>query len=128
MPSAPGSGRGQPAFDAPAQEVLGQIRGQHRFAGPLPGYEPAPLTAEEQAEAKRIADEAARDALICRFCASVHVKPNTPSCPRLASFELDGDGNVKAGTFWPGDKWKRGRVVPAEDLYEEAGDDGAAAR
>lgn len=48
--------------------------------------------------------------------------PGTAACPRLASFEIDGDGKVKAGTFWPGLKWAKGRVEFVEDLME-AGDD-----
>lgn len=34
-------------------------------------------------------------------CASFHPGASTPACPRLATFELNGDGKVIKGSFWP---------------------------
>ena len=42
-----------------------------------------------------------------------------PRVPRLATFELDGDGKVIKGSFWPGLNWAKGRVILAEDAAEE---------
>jgi hypothetical protein len=78
------------------------------------------LSPQERAEA----EQAER----CVYCAGIHAGMSTPACPRLASFELDGDGKVKAGTFWAGLEWAKGRVVLAEDAAgdgtEEEGSDG----
>lgn len=117
--TTPGHGRGAPPFEAQAQDAIAAARGeQQRQRGYVP--EPQPLTEDE----KTAAAEIARQALWCRLCACVHPLPNTAACPRLASFELDGDSHVKAGTFWPGLKWARGRATPIEDLHEKEDGDG----
>lgn len=108
-------GGGQvPPLENVAESTLARMRGQLE-----PQRYPPPLSPEERADA----EEAARANRFCKFCAGLHAMPSGPSCPRLASFELDGDGEVKAGTFWKGTSWAEGRVVLAEDATEE-GDDG----
>ena len=114
-PVQPGSRTG-PALEQAAQDTLAATRPRPRFTAP-PGYEPVPLSAEERAEAQQ--DTAGR---VCGLCAGYHHMPSTAACPRLASFELDGDGKLKSGTFWPGTKWAKGRVVFYEDTKED--DDG----
>ena len=111
--TTPRQSAGAPPFEDAAQDVLSSLRPRQRYAPP-----PQPLTEAEKAEAAK-AEQAAQ---VCRFCIGYHPLPNTPGCPRIATFELDGDGNVKAATFFPGRKWAQGRVVFLEDLKEEDGD------
>jgi len=84
-----------------------------------PPYEPPlaepPLTDKERAEAEKAK-------VACQFCLGYHALPNSPGCPRLASFELDGDGKVKSGTFFEGKGWAKGRVVLVEDVHEDPGE------
>lgn len=131
-PGVPSAGRGQPAFDSIAAEAIAAARGHPRsFTSPYGGqppdwdtaaaYERAELSEEERAEAARAKEQAA---LVCRLCGTVHVLPNAPACPRLLSFELAGDGSVKAGTFRTDRKWIGGIAVPAADMYEKEGGDG----
>ena len=55
------------------------------------------LTAEERKEAL----EAVDGKETCLFCGALHHGASTPACPRLATFELNGDGQVVKGSFWP---------------------------
>src|ERR1017187_133236 len=100
----PQQGRAGPAFEQLAQEVIAGVRPRPRYLPPeLP---PSP---QDRAEAEKVKREKDRR---CRLCLGYPVLSETspPGCPRLASFELGADGRVKAGTFWPGTKWKKGRV------------------
>lgn len=104
--------------EAAQQSIAAARQQQPRFP---PGYEPFPLSPEEKAEA---ANEPA--ALVaCGLCAGYHHMPGTAACPRLASFELDGDGKLKSGTYWPGRKWAKGHVVFVADTKEKEGGDGS---
>ncbi|MGC1584079.1 MAG: hypothetical protein WA766_21535 [Candidatus Acidiferrales bacterium] len=103
-------------FEDEAQKAITAVR-QQRPHFP-PGYEPAALTAADRAEAEK----AKNDSKLCGLCAGVHALPSSAACPRLVSFELNGDGSIKSGTFRTDTKWQS-RVVLAEDLAEE-GDDG----
>lgn len=103
-------GAGRPTFDQQAHLSLGAIR-ERLDPRMLTRPPEARLTATEQAQAQQ--------AQHCQYCAGIHAGISTPACPRLASFELDGDGKVKAGTFWPGTDWAHGRVVFAEDAHED---------
>ena len=111
-PVQPGSRTG-PALEQAAQDTLAATRPRPRFTAP-PGYEPVPLSAEERAEAQQDTD-----GRVCGLCAGYHHMPSTAACPRLASFDLDGEGKLKSGTFWPGTKWAKGRVVFKEDTLED---------
>ena len=113
----PQQGRGAPPLEHIAQEVLGEVAGRQRRAQLPPAA--VPLSEAEKAEADKVAD--AKN--LCSFCLGLHPLPNSPGCPRLASFELDGDGKVKAGTFFPGRRWSKGRVVLFEDTKEDDDDD-----
>lgn len=113
--TTPRQSQGAPPFDALAQDVIAAARGERPQPYiPPPQAEP-PLTEQERAEA----DKAAKAALVCRFCLGFHALPNSPGCPRLSSFEIDGDGRVKAGTFFEGKAWAKGRVVFFEDTKED---------
>jgi hypothetical protein len=116
MPVTPsGPSRAGPMLENAAQDSIAAARGQVRYARPE-GYEAFPLSPAEKAEAQKA--EAQHDP-VCGLCGGYHYAPSTAACPRLASFELDGDGKLKSGTFWPGDKWAKGRVVFKDDTLEE---------
>ena len=100
-----------------AQAAIAAARGQRPHIPP--GYERAQLTDEERAEAAK----AKNDSKLCGLCAGVHALPSSAACPRLVSFELNGDGSIKSGTFRTDSKWQS-RVVLAEDLAEEGDGDG----
>lgn len=108
-------GGGQPPFDSAAQATIAAARA--RMSPPRPQV----LSAEDRAEAEAAAKEAEA---ICRLCLGLHVHPNTPGCPRLASGKIDGDGKVVEFTFWPGLDWAKGRVILAEDIHEEDAESG----
>lgn len=89
--------------------------GQRSF----PQAPPQKLTAEQQAEALDIISKGAG----CRCCAGIH-PGDEMACPRLASFELDGDGNIRAGSYFADGSWDRSSVVFATDAAEEGATDG----
>ena len=111
-------GRGAPPLDYAAQSAIGSVRPQ---ANPwLRGQPPRPsLSEEERAEAQKSSE-------VCRFCIGIHKMANGPGCPRLATFKLNNDGEVVEGTFWPGKKWAKGRVVFVADAHEEDDADAAS--
>lgn len=80
------------------------------------------LSAAERAAAAEIASQPGG---VCRLCGCLHAAEES-GCPRLASFELDNDGKVRAGTFWPPGTWEDPeRIIWADDareLPEEAPD------
>jgi hypothetical protein len=118
----PGAGGGfaRPPLENAASSVLAAARGR---MGPRHAYPTAPppqkLTPEQQAEALDIISKGAG----CRCCAGIH-PGDEMACPRLASFELDGDGNVRAGSYFPDGQWDRSSVVFATDAAEEGSTDG----
>ena len=89
VPTSPGI----PTFEHVAQQAIHAARARvEAFTRPRP-----PLTPEEREDALKRADEGET----CRFCAGFHHGASTPACPRLATFELNGDGAVIKGSFWP---------------------------
>jgi hypothetical protein len=130
VPTSPGT----PIFDQVAQSAIAQARARvEGFTRPRP-----PLTPEQRQEALEAAEEGAA----CRFCAGLHAGASTPACPRLATFELNGDGAVIKGSFWPEgisdaaveldgegavravtfhkhDEWDTSQIVRAADAAEE---------
>lgn len=113
----PGQGRGAPSLEQPAQDTLAAVRGQQRYQGAaavLPPEAP-PMTEEERG----LAEEAAReDARTCKYCVAVHKYPTSVGCPRIASAELDAEGQIRKVTFWADPDWTR-HVIFAEDLEPE---------
>jgi hypothetical protein len=119
--TSPRQSQGPPPFENAAQEVLQAAQGhQRRYAPPA-----IPLTAGEKAIAGSVTEAKCRQcglvhrADLCCLCGCVHALPGTPSCPRLASFELDPEGRVRSGTLRLDARWMKGRVVPFGDLHEE---------
>lgn len=141
VPTSPGF----PPLEGPARDALRMARERlEAFPGRRPRFPPMPR--EEREEALKDAAQTA-----CLFCSSFHPGASTPACPRLATFELNGDGKVIKGSFWP-DKtseaaietnaegkvvavtwhehrgWDDSKVVPVADVAEdepEGEDDGA---
>ena len=133
VPTSPGI----PPFEHAAQQAIHAARMRvESFTRPRPI-----LTPEEREDALKRADEGET----CRFCAAFHAGASTPACPRLATFELNGDGQVIKGSFWPEgvsdaaveldgegkvravtfhkhDEWDTSQIVRAADAAEEDGD------
>ena len=87
VPTSPGI----PPCEQAAQSAIAAARMRvEGFSRPRPV-----LTPEEREEALKRADET------CRYCAAFHPGASTPACPRLATFEVNGDGMVIKGSFWP---------------------------
>lgn len=144
IPGVPVSA-GYPPLEHAALDAISAARSRigALTRGALP-FPPPSLTAEEKESALKDAASAA-----CRFCASLHPGASTAACPRLATFKLNGDGQVVEGSFWPSgasdeeyvlngknevmrvtvrrrSDWDTSSVVAAADLAEEEdeGDDG----
>lgn len=140
VPASPGF----PPLEHAAQAALHAAQQRlDAFTGRRPAF---PMPREEREEALKDAAQSA-----CLFCASWHPGASTPACPRLATFELNGDGKVVKGSFWP-DKtseaaietnaegkvvavtwhehrgWDDSKVVPVADIAEDEpeGEDGGA--
>src|SRR5580693_6148014 len=93
VPTSPGF----PALDPVAQQAIrmAQSRLDVLTRGNLP-FPVKKLTDEEKAEALKTAKDEA-----CLLCGAFHPAPNTPACPRVATFKLNGDGKLVEGSFWP---------------------------
>jgi hypothetical protein len=109
-------GGGEQPFDRTGADVIGAMR--HHLGPPRP-Y--ARLTEEERTEAEAAAREEAK---VCRFCIAIHPLPNGPGCPRLLTFELDGDGRVVKGTYRTDDMAWQVRVILLEDAHEDGEEGG----
>jgi hypothetical protein len=90
-----------------------ESNGRHAAPQTFARAEPVRLTAEERQEALQTITEGGA----CRMCAGIHAGDEL-ACPRLASFDLDGDGKVTSGTFWPDGQWDRSQVISAADIAE----------
>jgi hypothetical protein len=139
---------GHPALDYTAQQAIHAARS--RVDALTRGQFPFPvkkLSEEEKEGALRSAKDD-----ICLLCGGIHPAPNTPACPRLATFKCNPDGRITEGTFWPdgiqeetvklngkgevvsttvrrSSNWDTSRTVFASELAEEedgAGDDASA--
>jgi hypothetical protein len=141
VPTSPGfpplEGVGQQAIRM-AQDRLGVLtRGQ--FPPPVKR-----LTEEEKEGVLKSAKDEA-----CYLCGALHAAPNTPACPRVATFKLNGDGVLIEGSFWPDSVtdsaiemngtgevitvthhrhvgWDTSRVMFISDAAEQGGEDEAA--
>jgi hypothetical protein len=97
-----------------AREVIGAARQRIQ-----PKQDPlAVFTRPERPELsdadRRDLTEAIKAGALCRACAGLHAGGEL-ACPRLAAFELDGDGKLRAGSFWQDGQWDTSRVVFAEE-------------
>lgn len=72
--------------------------------------QPKKLSEQERREAS----ESIQSGGACRCCAGLHAGDEL-ACPRLATFELDGDGHLKAGSYWPPGKWETTKTVVETD-------------
>lgn len=135
---------GFPPLERPARDAIGAARS--RIETLTRGAFPFPVKAlsdEERAEALKDAADSS-----CQLCGGIHPAPNTPACPRVATFECNPDGKIVRGTFWPSgatesvvktdaegkvvsavhtvrSEWDTSRVVFIADVAEEDnGDDG----
>jgi hypothetical protein len=93
VPTSPGF----PVLDPVAQQAIRMA--QSRLEALTHGNLPLPakkLTEDEKAEALKSAKDDA-----CYLCGALHAAPNTPACPRVATFKLNGDGKLVEGSFWP---------------------------
>lgn len=108
QPGVQPMGGARPPYDDAGARTLAMARQRTQPRPPVLG-----------AAERKQAGEAAAQQRHCVLCGGIHAMPSTAACPRLASFEFDGDGKVKSGTFWPGRKWAKGRVILAEDAQED---------
>src|SRR5262249_26448448 len=86
---------GFPPLEHTAQSAIAAARSRvDALTGRAPGF--PVLSPEERKEAL----EAAGNGGAGTFCASLHAGASTAACPRLATFELNGDGKVVKGSFF----------------------------
>lgn len=135
VPASPGF----PPLEHAAQSA---IRAAQDRLGVLTRGNPFPQLPKEERE--KALEEAGETA--CSFCASWHPGASTAACPRLATFELNGDGKVVKGSFWPSgvtdsaveldgdgkvravthhksDQWDTSLVLRVQDAAEEDGEE-----
>ena len=112
-----------------AREVIAQARQRVQPQKPLI---PAALLPKPERPELTDADRRALGELIaasgaCELCGGVHAGTEL-ACPRLASFELDGDRKVRAGTYWAPGSWQDDRWVAAEEASppDPAGEAGSS--
>lgn len=110
---------GEPGRHA-ASATLGAARakiGTPRPSGPRFPRQPRRLGAELR---QQIAEQFTEGAY-CQLCGGIHAGLSMPACPRVASFELDADGQLKSATFWPDGEYDASGVYAASDA--EAADE-----
>jgi hypothetical protein len=110
---------GEPGRHA-ASATLGAARakiGSPRPSGPRFPRQPRRLGAELR---QQIADQFTEGAY-CQLCGGIHAGLSMPACPRVASFELDADGQLKSAVFWPDGEYDASGTYAASDA-EEAGE------
>lgn len=138
---------GLPPLERTAQSAIAAARSRlDVLTGKAPQF--PKLSEEERKEALKAAEAGGA----CSFCASLHPGASTAACPRLATFELNGDGKVVKGSFFAdgvvheevitdGDgkvlqrtttyhaDWDTGKVLAVADAAEEEekAEDGAPA-
>lgn len=104
---------------SPIVASAGAVIASARRGIALPAPFPPPVRPAFTDEDRKAIGEVVDKGGLCRCCAGIHAGGEL-ACPRLASFELDGDGKLKAGSFWRSGEWDAGRVVFPEDAAEEA--------
>ena len=57
----------------------------------------------------------------CPYCLGIHAGAAlaVPGCPRIATFELDGDGKLRAAAYWPDGEWDASGVYFTADVEED---------
>lgn len=108
-PAIPGSHGTPPLAGAAAAAIAQATRAAHPPL--IPDVVRQALSAADRQAAAQAIDEGKA----CGLCGAIHFLPGTPACPRLASFTLDRDGKLTAGTFWAAGQWPADQVVfPAD--------------
>src|SRR5690348_9727120 len=54
----------------------------------------------------------------CTYCGGIHPGLSLPACPRIASFELDADGKMRAAAFWPDGEFDTTGIYFAADAED----------
>lgn len=96
----------------PAPHPSPQIRPQMRFR-----REHHPVSPDRRDE---ITGQFA-EGTYCNLCGGIHPGLSVPACPRVASFELDADGKLRAATFWQDGDWDTSGTYFASDVEEDSG-------
>lgn len=109
-----GTGR-RPLLDRPAEAAINAARDRAGLLG-KPRF-PLPVRALTPQERDDALDQAAKNA--CTLCGGLHAAPNTPACPRIRTFRLDGDGRVAEGSFWQDGEFDASRILFVADVAEE---------
>lgn len=52
----------------------------------------------------------------CVYCLGIHAGLSLPGCPRIATFELDPDGKLRAATYWQDSEWDASGVYFTSDV------------
>lgn len=80
-------------------------------------------------QGRRLSPERAADIVkafaagdFCVYCLGIHAGLSLPGCPRIATFELDGDGKLRAATYHADGEWDASGVYFTADVEED--DDG----
>jgi hypothetical protein len=114
-----------------AREVIGAARARIQPQQPVlpPSLIPKPERPDLTEADRRALGELIQGGGGCEHCGGAHAGTEL-ACPRLASFELDGDRKIRAGTYWAPGSWENDRWVAAEEAAEPgpaeaAGDDPA---
>lgn len=109
--------QGRTLLDGMAGDAIAAARARAGISVPR---RPPPATPRRLSEQeRRDALDLVRQGKTCRCCAGLHPGGEL-ACPRLASFEVDGDGLLRAGTYWPDGSWDASGVLSAAEV---AGDD-----
>ena len=55
----------------------------------------------------------------CVYCLGIHAGLSLPGCPRIATFELDPDGKLRAATYHADGEWDASGVYFTADVEED---------
>lgn len=117
-PGVPAS-HGRPLLESAAEQAISAARARAGI-GQAPRF-PFPQRHKLTEQDREAAKEAAKAA--CTLCGGLHAGPNTPACPRIRTFKLDGDGRVVEGEFWQDGMFDAGRILFVADALDEAEDE-----
>jgi hypothetical protein len=88
-----------------------------------PGHANGPRYPRER---RTLSPERAQDILgqfaagdFCVYCLGIHAGLSLPGCPRIATFELDADGKLRAATYFPDGDWNTSGVYFTDDVEED---------
>lgn len=109
---------GRPLLDPAAGAAIDSVR-QRIGLDPGHPHPPAPPAAQPLTdEDRRAADDLIKQGKTCRLCAGLHPGGEL-ACRRLAAFELDADGQLRAGSFWRDGEWDTSGVLFAAEVQDD---------